>query len=81
MSTRYSFPVELGRPSSLSGRWDEGEVAESLHCPVRQTNECRPRKRHDGDEGKAVRRWEAPTALLSEPARDWPRKLQNVISI
>jgi hypothetical protein len=34
----------------------------------RQTNECRPRTRHDGDEGKAVRRWEAPTALLFEQA-------------
>jgi hypothetical protein len=46
--------VGLSVPSSLSGRWEEGEVAASLHCPVRQTNECRPRKRHDGDEGKAV---------------------------
>ena len=27
-----------------------------LHRAVRQTNGCRPRTRHDGDEGKAVRR-------------------------
>jgi integrase len=54
------FPGRTERSLFFERKVEEGEVAASLHCPVRQTNECRPRKRHDGDEGKAVRRWERP---------------------
>jgi hypothetical protein len=32
----------------------------SLSAPVRALTECRPRTRHDGDEGKAVRRGGSP---------------------
>jgi hypothetical protein len=52
------FPGRTERSLFFERKVEEGEVAASLHCPVRQTNACRPRKRHDGDEGKAVRRWE-----------------------
>ena len=56
-----------GRPSSLSGRWDDGEVSASLHCrgstARRMLSENTARM---GDEGNAVRRRGAPTALLFE---------------
>jgi hypothetical protein len=47
----------LPRSNCASENADGGERSRTLRHPaVRQTNVCRPRTRHGGDEGKAVRR-------------------------
>jgi hypothetical protein len=44
----------LPRSNCVSESADEMNASRtSLHRAVRQTNGCRPRTRHDGDEGKA----------------------------
>ena len=47
----------LPRSNCASENADEVNASRTLlHRAVRQTNECRPRTRHDGDEGKAAKR-------------------------
>ena len=67
-------PLPAARKLGTSVNFSDWFTAHS-----RQPDDCRPRKRHDGDEGKAVG-CAPPTALLFEQAQYKISKIKLAIS-